>query len=106
MAMKATRIKTAVFDQAVNDLYDEGRLFDRDEAFKALQWAHLDLEDGDGWQARVNSMDAEEMAEFIVSYVLDPMDEVNLALTDKEGNNADPEDVKWASAEFADAEDE
>ena len=88
MAMKATKIKMAVFDQAVNDLYDQERLFDRDEALKALQWAHLDLEDGDGWQARVNSMDAEEMAEFIVSYVLDPMDEANLAFTDAEETDA------------------
>ena len=89
MALKATKIKQAVFDQAVNDLYDEGRLFDRDEAFKALQWAHLDLEDGDGWQKRVNSMDAEEMASFIVSYVLDPIDDFNRIATDAEMADAE-----------------
>lgn len=89
MAMKATKIKRAVFDQAVNDLFVDGYLFDRDEAYRALQWAHLDLEDGDGWQARVNSMDSEEMAEFIVSYVLDPIDEANRALED--AANADRE---------------
>lgn len=88
MAMKATKIKQVVFDQAVNDLYDEGYLFDRDEALKALQWAHLDLEDGAGWQARVNSMDAEEMAKFIVSYFLDPMYEANRAFTDAEETDA------------------
>ena len=79
MALKATKIDAMVFDQAVNDLYEQNRLFDRDEALKALQWAHLDLEDGDGWQKRVNAMDAEEMASFIVSYVLDPIDEANEA---------------------------
>jgi len=89
MAMKATEIKQTVFDQAVNDLYDEGRLFDRDDALKALQWAHLDLEDGDGWQKRVNSMDAEEMAEFIVSYVLDPIDDFNRIATDAEMADAE-----------------
>jgi len=89
MAMKATEIKQTVFDQAVNDLHDEGRLFDRDEALKALQWAHLDLEDGDGWQKRVNSMDAEEMAEFIVSYVLDPIDDFNRIATDAEMADAE-----------------
>lgn len=91
MAMKATKIKMAVFDQAVNDLYNEGRLFDRDETLKALQWAHLDLEDGDGWQERVNSMDAEEMAEFIVSYVLDPMDEFNMIAEDEYQKNLEAE---------------
>jgi len=84
MALKATKIDTMVFDQAVSDLYDEDRLFDRDEALKALQWAHLDLEDGDGWQKRVNAMDAEEMASFIVSYVLDPIDDFNRIATDAE----------------------
>ena len=91
MAMKATKIKQAVFDQAVNDLYDEGRLFDRDEAFKALQWAHLDLEDGDGWQKRVNAMDSEEMAEFIASYILDPMDEFNTVAEDEYQKNLEAE---------------
>jgi len=91
MAMKATEIKMAVFDQAVNDLYDAGLLFDRDEALKALQWAHLDLEDGDGWQARANSMDAEEMAEFIVSYVLDPIDEFNRVAEDEYQKNLEAE---------------
>ena len=84
MAMKATKIDAMVFDQAVNDLYEQDRLFDRDQALRALQFAHLDLEDGAGWQKRVNAMDAEEMAQFIVSYVLDPMDEANLAFTDAE----------------------
>lgn len=91
MAMKATKIKQTVFDQAVNDLYDEGRLFDRDDALKALQWAHLDLEDGDGWQKRVNAMDAEEMAEFIVSYVLDPIDEFNRVAEDEYQKNLEAE---------------
>jgi len=91
MAMKATEIKMAVFDQAVNDLYDAGLLFDRDEALKALQWAHLDLEDGDGWQARANSMDAKEMAEFIVSYVLDPIDEFNRVAEDEYQKNLEAE---------------
>ena len=91
MALKATKIKMAVFDQAVNDLYDAGLLFDRDEALKALQWAHLDLEDGDGWQARANSMDAEEMAEFIVSYVLDPIDEFNRVAEDEYQKNLEAE---------------
>jgi len=91
MAMKATKIKMAVFDQAVNDLYEEGRLFDRDEALKALQWAHLDLEDGDGWQARANGMDAEEMAEFIVSYFLDPIDEFNRVAEDEYQKNLEAE---------------
>lgn len=91
MAMKATKIKMAVFDQAVNDLYNEGRLFDRDDALKALRWAHLDLEDGDGWQKRVNAMDAEEMAEFIVSYVLDPIDEFNTIAEDEYQKNLEAE---------------
>lgn len=91
MAMKATKIKMAVFDQAVNDLYNEGRLFDRDDALKALRWAHLDLEDGAGWQERVNSMDAEEMAEFIVSYVLDPIDEFNTIAEDEYQKNLEAE---------------
>lgn len=91
MALKATKIKQAVFDQAVNDLYDEGRLFDRDDALKALQWAHLDLEDGDGWQERVNAMDAEAMAEFIVSYFLDPIDEFNTIAEDEYQKNLEAE---------------
>ena len=91
MAMKTTKIKQAVFDQAVNDLYGQDRLFDRDEALKALQWAHLDLEDGDGWQKRVNAMDAEEMAKFIVSYVLDPMDEFNTVAEDEYQKNLEAE---------------
>ena len=89
MALKATKIDMMVFDQACQDLFDEGRLFDRDMALKALQWAHLDLEDGDGWQKRVNSMDAEEMAEFIVSYVLDPIDDFNRIATDAEMADAE-----------------
>jgi len=91
MAMKATKIKQAVFDQAVNDLYEHGRLFDRDEALTALQWAHLDLEDGAGWQKRVNAMDAEKMAEFIVSYVLDPIDEFNRVAEDEYQKNLEAE---------------
>ena len=89
--MKATKIKQTVFDQAVNDLYDEGRLFDRDEALKALQWAHLDLEDSDGWQKRVNAMDAEAMAEFIVNYFLDPIDEFNTIAEDEYQKNLEAE---------------
>ena len=91
MALKATKIKMAVFDQAVNDLYEQDRLFDRDDALKALQWAHLDLEDGAGWQKLVNSMDAEEMAKFIVSYVLDPMDEFNTVAEDEYQKNLEAE---------------
>jgi len=53
--------------------------------------AHLDLEDGDGWQARANGMDAEEMAEFIVSYVLDPIDEFNRVAEDEYQKNLEAE---------------
>lgn len=74
MAMKKTKIDPTIFNQAVNDLYEQGRLFDRDDALRELEWAHLDQPD---WPKRVKDMDAEQMADFIVSFVLDPMDEFN-----------------------------
>lgn len=72
--MKKTKIDLAIFDQAVNDLYEQGYLFDRDMALNELEWAHLDQPD---FAKRVKGMDAEQMADFIKCYVLDPMDEFN-----------------------------
>jgi chromosome segregation ATPase len=85
-AMKKTKIDATIFNQACDDLYDQGRLFDRDMALNELEWAHLDQPD---WQKRVKSMDAEEMADFIVSYVLDPLDEANEAFTTAEMADAE-----------------
>lgn len=72
--MTKTKIDMMVFDQACNYLEAEGRLFDRENALTELGWVHLEQPN---WQKRVNGMDAEEMAKFIASYVLDPIDEFN-----------------------------
>lgn len=81
MAKKTTvKIDGMVFDQACQYLEDDGMLFDRDMVMSEIVHADQEI---DGWQSKLNRMDSEALADWIKSFVLDPIDDFNRMAEDE-----------------------
>jgi hypothetical protein len=75
MAKKTTvKVDGMVFDEACSLLEADGSLFDRDMVMSEIVHANQEIDD---WQSKLNYMDSETLADWIKSFVLDPIDDFN-----------------------------